>query len=184
VTHPDPTPASRVVLETARLRLRPFAADLSDLMPLNAIQADADHMRYYPHPFAVNETRDWIERAISHNERFGFGLWAIEDRHTGEFLGNCGPVHQTVDEEDEIELGWSVTPARARQGIASEAALACRHHCLGTLGLPYVIALVRPENAPSRGVAERIGMTVWKETTFGSMAWRHLVYRVDRPSTA
>jgi RimJ/RimL family protein N-acetyltransferase len=41
-----------------------------------------------------------------------------------------------------------------------------------------VIALIRPENVPSRGVAERIGMTVWKETRHGSLGWPHLVYRV------
>jgi RimJ/RimL family protein N-acetyltransferase len=179
VTASDSRPAP--ILETARLRLRPFAPDLSDLEALHAIQADAVHMRYYPHPFSVAETRSWIERAIEHGERFGFGLWAIEDRRTGEVLGNCGPVHQTVDGQDEIELGWSVTPARARRGIASEAALACRDHCFQTLRLSYVIALVRPENTPSRGVAERIGMTVWKQTVFGSMGWQHLVYRIDDP---
>jgi hypothetical protein len=42
-----------------------------------------------------------------------------------------------------------------------------------------VISLIRPENVPSRGVAERIRMTVWKETRHGSAGWLHLVYRVD-----
>jgi RimJ/RimL family protein N-acetyltransferase len=42
-----------------------------------------------------------------------------------------------------------------------------------------VISLIRPENAPSRGVAERIGMTVWKETLHGAERWLHFVYRVD-----
>jgi hypothetical protein len=47
----------------------------------------------------------------------------------------------------------------------------------------HVISLIRPENDPSRGVADRIGMTPWKETAFGSHGWRHVVYRVDvRPS--
>ena len=51
------------------------------------------------------------------------------------------------------------TTERARQGIASEAAAACRDDCFTRLDQPYLIALVRPENTPSRGVAERIGMT-------------------------
>jgi RimJ/RimL family protein N-acetyltransferase len=45
-----------------------------------------------------------------------------------------------------------------------------------------VISLIRPENTPSRGVAERIGMTPWKETTFGSQGWLHIVYRMDAPT--
>ena len=56
----------------------------------------------------------------------GSRLLAVEDRATGEFLGNVGPILQHVDGVDEVELGWSITPTRARQGIATEAALACR----------------------------------------------------------
>jgi [ribosomal protein S5]-alanine N-acetyltransferase len=166
-------------IETARLRLRPFADDLSDLDALHAIQSDPEHMRFYPHPFSRDESRAWIERSLERQDRDGFSLWAIEDRETGEFLGNCGPVAQLVDGIEEIELGWSVTPTRARQGIATEAATAWRDRCLGPLGMEQVISLIRPENTPSRRVAEKIGMTVWKETVHGSMGWPHLVYRVS-----
>lgn len=169
-----------VGIETERLRLRPFAGDLSDLNALHAIQSDPDHMRYYPHPFSREETRAWIERSLERDASLGFSLWAIEDRETGEFLGNCGPVPQVVDGVDEVEIGWSVTPQRAGQGVATEAALAWRDRCLGPLGMDHVISLIRPENAPSRRVAEKVGMTVWKETLHGSMGWLHLVYRVDR----
>lgn len=171
-------------IETERLHLRPFARDLSDLDDLHAIQSDPDHMRFYPHPFSREESRAWIELFVERQERYGFSLWAIEDKATGEFLGNCGPLLQTVDGIEEVEIGWSVTPRRARQGIATEAATAWRDRCLGPLGMHHVISLIRPENLPSRGVAEKIGMTVWKETTHGSQAWLHLVYRVDRPTAA
>jgi ribosomal-protein-alanine N-acetyltransferase len=168
------------VIETERLRLRPFAADLSDLDALHEIQSDPHHMRFYPHPFSREESRAWIERSLGRQERFGYSLWAIEDRVTGVFLGNCGPIPQVVDGVDEVEIGWSVTPRRARQGIASEAAAAWRDRCLGPFGMDHVISLIRPENVPSRGVAERIGMTMWKETVHGPDRWVHLVYRIDR----
>jgi RimJ/RimL family protein N-acetyltransferase len=171
-------------LLTARLRLRPFASDLSDLEALHEIQADAEHMRYYPHPFSLDESRAWIERWLAHQEQRGFSLWAIEDRETGEFLGNAGPVVHLVDDEEHVELGWSVTPRRARQGIATEAAAAWRDHCLGPMRLDHVISLIRPENTPSRGVAERIGMAPWKETFFGSRGWLHVVYRIDAGAIA
>jgi [ribosomal protein S5]-alanine N-acetyltransferase len=168
------------VIETDRLRLRPFAQDLSDLDALHGIQSDAEHMRFYPHPFSRGESRHWIETNLARQERDGFSLWAIEDRETGEFLGNCGPTTQVVDGVPEVELGWSVTPRRARRGVANEAAAAWRDRCFGPLGMDHVVSLVRPENVPSRRVAEKIGMTVWKETLHGSMRWPHLVFRVDR----
>jgi RimJ/RimL family protein N-acetyltransferase len=163
-------------LETERLRLRELTLD--DLDGLHAIQSDAEHMRFYPHPFSREESRTWIERNLARYEALGYGLWAVEEKATGDFLGNVGPTLQVVDGVGEVELGWSITPARARQGFASEAALACREDCFGRLDQPYVIALIRPENVASRGVAERIDMTVWKRTVHAGLP--HLVYRVDR----
>ena len=173
---------SSVVLETARLLLRLFAADLSDVPALNEIQSDPHHMRFYPHPFSLDESREWIARRLVEYEEVGFSLWVVEDRATGEFLGNVGPTIEPVDGIDEVELGWSITPRRA-QGIATEAALVCRNYCFDALRLDHVISLIRPENTPSRGIAEKLGMTVWKETVYGSMGWPHLVYRAMAPLT-
>jgi RimJ/RimL family protein N-acetyltransferase len=89
---------------------------MADLEPLHAIQADPAHMRFYPHPFSLDETRVWIERMAERYARDGFALLAVEDRATGTFLGNVGPMVQHVDDVDEVELGWSITPTRAREG--------------------------------------------------------------------
>ena len=168
---------SAPTLETQRLLLRPLVAE--DAETLNRIQSDADHMRFYPSPFSFEETREWIARAQERYERDGFGLLAVEDRTTGEFLGNVGPVVQLVDGVDEIELGWSITPARSRQGIATEAAIACRDWVFDVVGADHVISLILPANEPSRGVARNIGMTIWKQTIFGSVRWLHDVWRID-----
>jgi RimJ/RimL family protein N-acetyltransferase len=166
-------------LTTERLLLRPLHLD--DVEALNAIQSDPVHMRFYPHPFSLEESRGWIERMQADHELHGFSLLAVEDLETGEFLGNVGPVVQTVDDTDEVELGWSVTPARARQGIATEAATACRDWVFRTLDVDHVISLILPENMASRGVAEKLGMRVWKDVMWGrSMPRLHHVYRLDR----
>jgi RimJ/RimL family protein N-acetyltransferase len=169
------------VLQTERLRLRPLA--MGDLEALHAIQSDPAHMRFYPHPFSLEESRLWIERMQDRYQRDGFGLLAVEDRASGEFLGNVGPARQVVDDADEVELGWSVTPRRARQGIATEAAAACRDWVFAATPLNHVISLILPENLPSRGVAERLGMRVWKDVRWGTQMPRiHHVYRLDRPA--
>jgi len=41
-----------------------------------------------------------------------------------------------------------------------------------------IISLIRPENLQSRRVAEKLGMTVWRETTHADLA--HLVYAIQR----
>ena len=82
-----------------------------------------------------------------------------------------------------MELGWSITPTRARQGIAAEAAVACRDWAFAKLDVDRVISLILPENEPSRGVAEHLGMVVWKDVLWGSQTpRRHHVYRLDKPA--
>jgi RimJ/RimL family protein N-acetyltransferase len=93
-----------------------------------------------------------------------------------KFAGYCGLVRREVDNSREIEVGYAL--ARHAQGIATEAARACMNYAFTTLGEDRIISLIRPENLPSRRVAERNGMAVEKETEFVGLP--HLVYFARR----
>jgi ribosomal-protein-alanine N-acetyltransferase len=172
--------SSSAVLETERLRLRHFSPD--DLDDLALILTDAETMQYYERPFTRDEATLWIDQNLQRYPDDGFGLWAVVSKDSGEFLGDCGPVRRLVDGRDEVEIGWQVKRSRWRQGIASEAGAACRDHAFGPLGLGRVISLIRPENIPSRGVAEKIGMTIEKEIDYKGM--NHLVYMKERAAVS
>lgn len=159
--------------------MRALRADDADLDALLAVLGDAGSMRYYPAPFDREGSRAWIERQIERYEHDGFGLFAIEDRATGEVIGDCGPTVQQADGERYVELGWHVLAARQRQGIATEAGAACRDAAFAALEEPFLISLIRPENVPSRRVAEKLGFEVWRGTI--RAGWGHLIYRLDRP---
>ena len=162
------------MLETARVRLRPF--ELDDLDALEGILGDARTMRFYPQPFTRGACRRWIEWNVGSYALHGFGLWAMELKETGELVGDCGLVVQEVDGDDMVEVGWHVHRAHWGQGLAPEAGAACRDHAFRDLGLERVVSLIRPENTASRRVAEKIGMTVWRETEHSGL--HHLVYAV------
>jgi ribosomal-protein-alanine N-acetyltransferase len=168
----------RTPIETERLRLRPFRDDGSDLDAMLAVLGDERSMRYYPAPFDRQGVRGWIERQLERYERDGFGLLVIEDRATGEVIGDCGPTVQDADGESFVELGWHVLRSRQRQGVATEAGAACRDAAFGALDAPFLISLIRPENVPSRRVAEKLGFEVWRGTI--RAGWGHLLYRLDR----
>jgi RimJ/RimL family protein N-acetyltransferase len=164
------------VLETDRLRLRPFAADLSDLDAMVPVLGDPYSMRFYPHPFDRAGVRAWIERQLDRYRVDGFGLCAIEELETGEVLGDCGPTIQHVDEAAFVELGWHVRPDRQGEGIATEAGTAWRDHCHGVAGIARLISLIRPENLASGRVAHKLGFRPWRETVRDGMAhvvWSH-----------
>jgi [ribosomal protein S5]-alanine N-acetyltransferase len=99
-------------------------------------------------------------------------------KETGQLIGDCGLVRQQVDGATETEIAYHLQRDHQGRGLATEAARACRDHGFLTLGLQRLISLIRPENVPSRRVAERNGMLVEKETIFHELP--HVVY-VARP---
>jgi RimJ/RimL family protein N-acetyltransferase len=121
----------------------------------------------------------WIDRQFERYAQDGFGLWIVEDRATGEFLGTVGPALQTVESVDEVEIGWHVRPERKGQGIAPEAGAASRDWVFANLDVDHVISLILPENVPSARVAEKLGMRVERDADF--KGYRHNVWRLDRP---
>jgi RimJ/RimL family protein N-acetyltransferase len=75
------------LLETERLRMRPYTfGDLDDLFE---IVGDPQTMTYYPEPYSRDRTLGWIEDNVRRYEVDGFGLWAMELRETGGFVGTA-----------------------------------------------------------------------------------------------
>jgi RimJ/RimL family protein N-acetyltransferase len=100
-------------------------------------------------------------------------------KEDGKLVGDCGLTLQDVKGEKLVEIGYHLHRSYWHRGLATEAAAACQDHAFGTLGIDPLIALIRRENEPSRRVAERLGMRVWKEVDRSGMP--HLVYRLTRP---
>lgn len=163
---------SEPVLTTRRLAIREFAD--RDLDPYAAMLGDPETMRYYPRPYTREEARGFIERNAARYLANGFGVWVLEDRESGAFLGDCGLAVSLVEGIAEVEIMWHVVRDRWRRGLATEATVAVRDHAFSSVGLRRLVALVRPDNEPSRGVAEKLGMRVEREAMYHGML--HLLY--------
>ncbi len=92
----------------------------------------------------------------------GAGWWAVEERQTGQLVGNVGAFFR--EGSAEMELGWNTYSAFWGQGFASEAAAAALHYALEIRGEPEVRALIAPGNESSLRVARRLGLTYAGET--------------------
>jgi [ribosomal protein S5]-alanine N-acetyltransferase len=166
----------RIVLETSRLILREFVPEDADA--LTRVISDPETMRYYPAPFDRAGVEDWIARNVRRYQADGHGLWALDLKSSGEMVGDCGITLQDVDGRHLPEIGYHLRRDLWGQGLATEAARACRDYGFTQLQVDSLISLIRPENAPSRRVAERNAMKVWKKTSHGGMP--HLVYRIQQ----
>jgi RimJ/RimL family protein N-acetyltransferase len=131
--------------------------DEDDLDDIARLLGDPVVMAHYPRPRSRDEALAWIRWNEANYARDGLGLWILHDAE-GRFVGDCGLTWQVVDDEEELELGYHLVPDRQGQGLASEAAVACRDLARAR-GIDHLIAITGPDNVPSQRVATHVGMT-------------------------
>lgn len=160
------------VLETERLWLRKLTHD--DFADLFAIWSDAETMRFYPRTLDEVAMRAWIDRNLQRYAAHGFSLWGVIRKADAQFVGDCGLIVQDVDGVAELEVAYQFNKQFWGNGYATEAARGCMRYAKEALQRQRIISMIRPENLPSRRVAERNGLQIEKE-----LFWRgfqHSVY--------
>ena len=105
--------------------------------------------------------RGWIEWTRDNYAKHGFGLWVVET-HSGEFVGDCGLTLQEVEGDWMVEAGWHVRATLRRLGYAAEAARSVLD-AAREADVEHVIAIIRPDNVASQGVARKIGLHLERE---------------------
>lgn len=144
-----------MVIETERLFLRELTE--RDYDALYKVLADSDIMQHYPYTFDEARVRGWISRNIERYEIFGFGLWAVCLKETGELIGDCGLTMQLINGQIRPEIGYHIRKNRQRKGYAREAAAAVRDWTFNNTPFNVVYSYMKRENMPSRKTAISYG---------------------------
>jgi len=174
-----------VRLETERLILRKPKMD--DLDGYAELWGDPEVVQYLSGTtLPRDQVPNAIERMLGHWERHGVGLFSVLRKEDERLVGRVGyllwdperwanAMHERLDGDLELEIGWTVVRSLWGNGYATEAALACRDHALGELGRERVISLIAPENTASIRVAEKIGETLERRDVRGEAFTRMTV---------
>jgi ribosomal-protein-alanine N-acetyltransferase len=174
-------------IETERLRLRDWRAE--DREPFAALNADPDVTRFLSRPLTRDESDAMVDRIVARWQERGYGLWAVERRADGAFLGFTGLSWQDFPAPftPAIEIGWRLARFAWGNGYATEAARTSLEFGFDTLGLDEIVSFTTVANTPSRRVMERIGMVRDPAGDFeyagvpeGHPIRLHVLYRVTR----
>ena len=145
------------VIETARLILRPWQS--RDVAANTAMLSDPDTARFItPDGEAVTtEIGGWRNAAIisGHWALQGFGMFAVEEKSSGGYIGRVGPW--SPPEWPGFEVGWGIARKSRGKGYAVEAARASIDWVFATFEIDEIIHCIEPVNAPSQAVARRLG---------------------------
>ena len=169
-----------IEIETEKLFLRRWLEE--DLEPYARLCADPEFMRFIGNGSTLNreQSGEQVSRFVRHWADRGFGLWAVEEKESGAFVGFAGLSYQEdwPEGEHKTEVGWRLGRAFWRRGLATEAAKASVTYGLETLGLERIISIIQPENTASRRVAEKAGLAPRGETSWRGtpVVW----YTIDR----
>lgn len=147
------------------------------LPDLERMHRDARMMALLGGPRSTRETEAYLEANLAHWSEHGFGIWILRDPVSSQVIGRAGLRHLRVEEAEEVELAYALFPDWWGRGLATDAARACVTIGREWLGLPSVVALVRPANLASRRVLEKAALVREREVTHGDEP--HLLYRTD-----
>jgi RimJ/RimL family protein N-acetyltransferase len=174
-------------LTTDRLLLRQWTD--ADYEPFAALNADPVVMEHFPAPVTREASDALIERVKPLIAAGGFGLWAMEVRETGQFIGFTGLSVPSFEAHfmPAVEIGWRLAKDAWGKGYATEAALASLAFGFGPAGLDEIVSFTATTNLPSQRVMQRIGMTHDEAGDFdhprlepGHRLERHVLYRITR----
>ena len=177
----------RVHVETPRLLLRDWTD--ADAEPFAAMNADPRVMEFFPRGLDRADSDSLISHIRASITRDGFGLYAVEAKDTGAFVGFTGLARPGFDAPfmPAIEIGWRLARESWGNGYATEAAGAAVDHAFGSLGLDALVSYTTEWNRRSRRVMEKIGMTRDPRDDFmhpklppGHKLAPHVLYRIDR----
>ena len=144
------------ILETKRCMVRELT--LEDLDDLFVLYRDEEICRYTDALHAYEEEKE-LQRAYIENmyRYFGYGLWLVFFKETGELIGRAGLEHREYHDEIELDLGYVIGTSYQRQGFATEVCEAIIEYAKENTGFERINVLIKDENLASKKLAQKLG---------------------------
>jgi RimJ/RimL family protein N-acetyltransferase len=110
--------------------------------------------------------RIWIEGQVQRYEEGRFGMLAVLEKDTGNYVGQCGLLHQEIEGVHELEIGYSLLSNQWGKGYATEASIFLKQWAFRHTEVDSLISIIHVDNLASKKVALRNGMQKEKTILF------------------
>ena len=174
----------KIYMETERLLLRSWKYE--DRKFFAEMNGDGNVMKYFPTTLSADESNSFVDRINAEFEKTGVGLYAVEIKETGEFIGYVGFHHFTFEApfSPGWDIGWRLSDRFWHKGYATEAARACLGYARDKHFCNRLYSFTAVPNNPSENVMKRIGMSfqgTFMHPTLADGHWlkEHKLYSID-----
>ena len=124
--------------------------------------------------------RNKLQALIVLYQTHSFSKLALVEKSNQRLIGYCGFGLEPIEGPPVPEFGYRLHPDARGRGLATEAAQVIVADAFARLEMPYIQAIVEEDNAPSRRVLEKLGMTHRRQVVFQEREW--LLYRLEHPA--
>lgn len=176
---------SKYLFESQRLGFRNWKE--SDIIPFAKMNSDLEVMQYFPLPLSRKETINLVNRIQSHFKKWDFGLWAVEEKESENFIGFIGLNYADFKSSFTpcFEIGWRLDSRFWGKGYASEGARLCIEKGFEEFNLKEIYSFTSVLNTKSENVMIKIGMKKVMEFEHPkldkkNLLCKHVLYRISR----
>ncbi len=150
------------IAETPRCIIRELSLD--DLDALFELYSDEEITKYTENLYSYEEEKEFQIAYINNMYRFyGYGMWLVFSKETGELIGRAGLEHREYNGETELELGYVIGTKHQRQGYATEVCRQIIEIAKVMTDFPRINCLIEEDNIPSIGLAERLEFSYFED---------------------
>lgn len=151
------------IFESERLGFRLWKD--SDKARFAKMNADKDVMAFMPKSLTPKESNNFILKIEDHFTDKNYGLWAVDVKSTGSFIGFIGFYTAKFDSDFTpcVEIGWRINKVHWNKGYATEGARACLEYGFNNLGFDKIYSFTSKINVRSIRVMEKIGLIYEKD---------------------
>jgi RimJ/RimL family protein N-acetyltransferase len=110
-----------------------------------------------------DQSADWIKIQLQRYKDKRYGLYALIEIETGNYIGQCGLLAQKIENNNEIEIGYHLIPKYWGRGFGTEAAQGCRNFAFENNICDSLISIIDIRNNASQNVATKNGMKNTKQ---------------------
>tara|TARA_B110000977_G_scaffold196115_1_gene275837 strand:- start:623 stop:1144 length:522 start_codon:yes stop_codon:yes gene_type:complete len=165
--------------ETERLKFRPVEKD--DFDAWSPFFEDKQILTYFGIDTSLNEKKlceNWFHKVFTRYKDNLGGMNAVILKSSGELVGQCGLLIQTVEGKQRLEIGYSLLPDFRGLGYGTEMALKCKEFAFENALANQLISMIHVENSASEKVALKNGMLLENIIEFEGMMYK--IYSIEK----
>lgn len=112
----------------------------------------------YPYEEECEFVKNYIQNMYSF---FGYGLWLVFLKSTGELIGRVGIENREIDNTTKQEIGYLIGTKYQGQGYAYEACAATLEYARTMLSMNELFACIHRDNFKSIALVEKLGFRIY-----------------------